>query len=214
MTFLDEVDSLRARAGISARISVALGLAVAAVVVCVGIGMMAFGVFMTPPVEVSTSENDAAAQEAEESVATVFVHVAGAVVSPGLYELSEGARIADAIEAAGGLSEGASAESINLAREVADGEQIFVGSQASAADVSGSGEIESQTSSGMRNGKVNLNRASAKELMSLDGVGEATANKIIAYREEQGSFATIDDLKNVSGIGDKKFEALRDKICV
>lgn len=162
------------------------------------------------------------------------VDVAGAVASPGLYRLQAGSRVDDAIKAAGGLAENAHRESVNLARPLSDGEQLVVPTkeQASAAQAPGSASVESgpsatsagssggrgagaTTASGnVSGGKVNINTASASELTSLKGVGEATAEKIVAYREANGPFKKPEDLKRVSGIGDKKFEAVKDAITV
>ena len=151
---------------------------------------------------------DAEAQQQVEAAepTTVFVHVGGAVAAPGLYELPEGARVADAVAAAGGLLPDGVQDGVNLARIVADGEQIVVPSAAEAA----TGATTGQTSPG----KVNINTADVAQLDELPGVGPATAEKIVADREQNGPFATVEDIKRVSGIGDKKYEELADLICV
>lgn len=130
---------------------------------------------VTAPV-VSTSE----AGQAE-----VLIHVAGAVQTPGLVTLSTGARVADAVEASGGLRDDADASAINLARVVGDGEQIYV----PAVGESASG------------GKVNLNRASATELEELPGIGPVLAQRIVDDRDTHGAFASVEDLERVSGVG-------------
>ena len=169
------------------------------------------------------SQNDTNQDQTDEefdeqgSQASVFVHVTGEVVSPGMYELPQGARVSDAIAAAGGFTEASDDQSINLARQINDGEQIVVGSIQNLANPSGEGIQDSQSLQGgsvSSEGKVNLNTATAEELMSLDGVGEATAEKILAYRQEHGSFSSIEEIKEVSGIGDKKFEAMKDSLTV
>lgn len=109
---------------------------------------------------------------------------------------------------------------MNLARQVTDGEQIVV--RAYSEPESGAGEsidssdsgVSSSSTTGVLTDKVNINTASASELITLDGVGESTAAKIIAYRQANGSFASIEDIKKVSGIGDKKYEAIKDRITV
>ena len=149
----------------------------------------------------------------------IYVHIAGEVLNPGMYELKHGSRVSDAIDAAGGLTEKADQLSVNLARQVTDGEQIVVQAYIEAGQ--GTDEMADSLESalpssatGASSNKVNINTASASELVSLDGVGESTAAKIIAYRQSNGSFASIEDIKKVSGIGDKKFEAIKDRITV
>ena len=150
----------------------------------------------------------------------IFVHVSGCVGSPGVYGLVEGSRVCDAIKAAGGFSEDAARGYLNEARLLSDGEQLAVPSIEDLAQggVEGqelwkgeSGSIASPSDGG---GLVNINTATMEELVGLDGIGEATAKKIIADREKNGEFASIEDIKRVSGIGDRKFEAIADDICV
>lgn len=151
------------------------------------------------------------------------VHVDGAVKSPGVFYLEAGSRIIDAIDAAGGFTKKASTAAVNLAQSLEDGQQVFIPTQdeavppAPSAPPSGGsagGSSSGSGSSSSSSGLVNINQASAEELVTLSGIGEATAAKIIADREANGPFQTIEDIKRVSGIGDKKFEALRDFICV
>lgn len=144
---------------------------------------------------------------------SVFVHVSGCVANPGVYELEEGQRVADAVEKAGGALEDANLDSVNLARIPQDGEQIHVPSLdalASGAAAAGDAGGASAGSSA----RININTATVEELTKLDGIGEATAKKIVADRLKNGSFSSVEDIKRVSGIGDKKFEALKDSICV
>jgi competence protein ComEA len=143
----------------------------------------------------------------------LVVHVAGAVVSPGLHELPAGSRVADAIAAAGGLTPAADASRINLAAPVADGERVYVlavGEQEPAVAVgsSPSGDGDAPV------GPVNLNTADAEALDALPGVGPATAAAIIDHREKVGPFTAVDQLLDVPGIGDAKLEALRDLVTV
>jgi competence protein ComEA len=136
---------------------------------------------------------------------TLTVHVAGWVQRPGLVELPEGSRVADAVAAAGGLLPSANAESVNLAAEVGDGEQIVVPGPYHAA-ASGSAAVD--------DGKVHLNRATAAELEALPGVGPVLAERIVAYRDEKGPFGTLEDLLDVPGIGEAKLSSFRDLLAI
>jgi competence protein ComEA len=143
----------------------------------------------------------------------VVVDVQGAVRRPGLVHLPAGARVADAIAAAGGLRPGASTAGLNLARKLSDGEQVVVlppGAAAAAAAAPASGTAASATSGG----RLDLNLATLEQLDALPGVGPVTAKRIIAWRTEHGRFASIDQLREVDGIGDKRFDALRELVTV
>jgi competence protein ComEA len=148
----------------------------------------------------------------------LWVHVAGAVSVPGLYELPAGARVGDALAAAGGSLADAVTDAVNLARPLADGEQVFVptadeigssGSAATATRPPGPGAFSESGGNA-----VDINRATASELEALPGVGPATAEKIVSEREANGPFASPDDLMRVPGIGEKKFEAMREMVVV
>ncbi|MDR1774363.1 MAG: ComEA family DNA-binding protein [Clostridioides sp.] len=162
-----------------------------------------------------SSKNEAAKTSNPQGEITVYI--SGEVINPGLVNIKNGSRLYDAVVSAGGTTENANLNAINLALKVEDGKHYIVPkigeevnynvSNADISDVSSSGDT-SNTS------KININTADESELQKLDGVGEATAKKIIKYRTEKGPFKTINDIKNVSGIGDKKFEALKDSICV
>ena len=148
------------------------------------------------------------------------MHVSGEVNSPGLVEVEAGSRVADAVQAAGGFSPDAETGSVNLARVLADGEQVVIArhvdqaeAQAQAGQATQRAAAPSSGSSGA-SGLVNINTASEAELVSLPGIGEATAAKIVADRQANGMYKTVEDLKRVSGIGDKKFESLAGLICV
>ena len=170
---------------------------------------------------VEHSEKSPQSQEyGSSSSQLIYVHIAGEVSNPGMYELKHDARVSDAIDAAGGLTESADQLSINLARQVTDGEQIVVQAYIEAepgnsksTDASDSG-LPSSSNTEVLSSKVNINTASASELITLDGIGESTAAKIIAYRQANGSFASIEEIKKVSGIGDSKYEAIKDRITV
>lgn len=144
-----------------------------------------------------------------EAVAQVTVDVAGAVKVPGVYTLPANSRVLDAIKAAGDKLKGADLSDINLARIVKDGEQIYI----YPPNKSGSAiRISPQRAKAKATGPIALNRASAKELESLDGIGPVLAARIIAYRNQNGPFLAIDDLMKVSGIGTVKFAQFKEKL--
>lgn len=135
------------------------------------------------------------------STDVLYVHVLGAVAAPGLYSLSTDARVVDAIAAAGGFSSDADTGSVNLARTVTDGEQIVVTKPGEAPPATGSTGGSSGTSTGS-GALVNLNTATAAELESLPRIGPALAERIIAWRTDNGPFRLVDELLSVPGIGD------------
>ena len=135
----------------------------------------------------------------------IFVDVTGAVNKPGVYTLTGKSRVIDAIKAAGDSAPGADLSTINLARVLNDGEQIYVDSTV----VNGSG---AHVSKAAHSGPININRATAHELDALDGVGPVIAQRIVDYRKINGSFLTIDDLQKVSGIGAAKFAQIKAKV--
>jgi competence protein ComEA len=145
---------------------------------------------------------------------TLVVHVVGAVQRPGLYRLSEGSRIDDAIRRAGGAKPRAALELVNLAAPVADGQQVLVpgrgSAQAAAAapaspGVSGGGGVTAAP-------RVHLNTATLEQLDALPGIGPVTAQKILDYRAEHGAFSSIDELDAVPGIGPARLEQLREVV--
>ncbi len=158
--------------------------------------------------------NNVSSEEKSEETGKIKVYVTGEVNSPGVIELEEGARIEDAIQKAGGINPEANLKEINLASEIEDGEKIYVPNLVEQVEETTlSSESEANTSS-KSEGKVNINKASVSELTSIPGVGASTAQKIITYREENGKFKTIEDIKNVSGIGDSKYNSMKDFISV
>ncbi len=168
----------------------------------------------TEKIQIESTESG----ESQENKATeIYVHVCGKVVKPGVYELEEDARLCDAIEAAGGYSNKADKEYLNLAEKVTDGQKIYVpgkdeikeNEQTSAETQNNTNEYKAQDSN-----KVNINTASREELMTISGIGEAKADSIIAYRSENGSFSSIEDIKNVSGIGDGLFSKMKEYITI
>jgi competence protein ComEA len=163
------------------------------------------------PVEVATAPSggtaSAPASASPSPEVVVLVDVAGWVRRPGVYEFTEGARVIDAIDAAGGARSGAVLEALNLAAPLTDGTQILVPreGQEGAAPVTGGA---------VAGGLVNVNSAIATELEELPGIGEVIAQRIIDYRTENGPFATVDELVDVSGIGDAILESIRELVTV
>lgn len=173
--------------------------------------------------DVTLNTNEIGAKEEKNDEEKVVVHVIGEVNNPGVVTLPEGSRIIDAINKAGGKTEEADLSKINLAFIVEDGTQIYIPrinenlNQINLiSDGAGIGVIinDSNLEENKVEVKVNINTANKEKLETLPGIGETTAQKIIDYRETNGKFKTIEDIKNVSGIGDAKFESLKDKITV
>lgn len=222
MEIPEKARELLARAGLgglSDRAVLALGVAV------VGVALLGVWRFWPAPggVEVSTAPDVEITQPSDQASADttsspsaeqVVVHVVGAVIRPGVYSLASGSRVSDAIAAAGGPTGNAAEEGLNLARVLADGEQIvMLTAEELAAGVqpAASGGSAPGGATGAQ-GKVDINRATAAELDALPGVGPSTAEKIVADREANGPFNKIEDLMRVSGIGEKKFDALKDLV--
>ena len=143
----------------------------------------------------------------------VVVDVRGAVETTGVYELPPGARVQDAITAAGGLANVADLSTINLARRLRDGEVVTVLERPASGNtptVASLADASNETS----RPRININTATAEELDVLPGVGEVTAARIIAYRDQNGPFRTVDDLIHVEGIADRSIDALRDMVTI
>lgn len=131
----------------------------------------------------------------------IFVDIDGAVKNPGVYQLEDGDRVNDAIIMAGGLTEHAYTKNLNKARKISDGEKIYIPAE---------GEIESSSNS---SGLININTASIGELMSLPGIGEVYAQRIIDYRSSK-LFGSVEEIKNIEGIGEKTFEKIKELITI
>ncbi len=152
---------------------------------------------------------------AQPTAAPLVVHLSGAVVQEGLYELPPGSRLDDALRAAGGLLDGADVEKINRAARLADGQKVNIPSRVAESPDAASPQrsaAEIQVTPGET--QINLNTATLEELDALPGIGESKAADIIAYREKMGPFQAIEDIMNVPGIGPKIFENIRDQITV
>lgn len=153
---------------------------------------------------------------------SIIIYICGAVKESKVITLPEDSRISDAIDAVGGLTDNADLTNINLAYILEDGEKIYIpkkgeeppneSSAASSSDQSSSYSNYSATST--KNNKININKATQTELETIPSVGPSTALKIIEYREQNGKFKSIEDIKNVSGIGDAKYEKMKDYITV
>ncbi len=182
-----------------------LALYAAAALVVVVVGLKYIG---------SDNSSDSAAEvrapiAVDKQDAAARVYVSGAVRRTGVYKMSGSSRVVDAVKKAGGATSKADLNSINLAARLRDGQQVVVPEKRKDGTngVGGAalGEAEPQVS-------VSLSSATQSELEQLDGVGPATAKKIVEYRQKQGGFGSIDELKEIGGIGDKKFDALKDSV--
>ncbi|MBO1902888.1 ComEA family DNA-binding protein [Leucobacter weissii] len=149
-----------------------------------------------------------------ENAPGVFVHVVGEVRSPGVVELAPGSRVEEAIEAAGGARRAAELAGVNLAREVVDGEQIVVPDADAAAKGAPPGGAPDPAAADRAGGPIDLNTADAAALQTLPRVGPAIAQRIIDWREANGGFGSVEQLLEVSGIGEKTFESLRESVTV
>ena len=181
------------------KVSKQLLIALAGVVAVASLVLVAVNRPEPPTGEFSVSTDDAVNEVIEQYL---YIHVVGEVVSPGMYQLPIGARLVDAVFAAGGLTDEADNASVNLARELTDGKQIIVFS------ISQEGQSPVTNSSGL----ISLNRAGDKELEELPGIGPALAGRIIAWREANGGFKSIEDLLKVSGIGESLLSGVIDLV--
>lgn len=156
-------------------------------------------------------------EEEQKEVGTgIFVHIDGWIQNPGVYEIKENDRVNAIIEKAGGLKEGASIKSINLAARLSDGDKIYIPNREEEKQIETT-EVKGNNTGTVKitkNNKININKASISELKQITGIGESTANKIIDYRENVGKFKKIEDIKEVKGIGDSKYESIKDKITI
>lgn len=161
----------------------------------------------TESVEEKDHESD---EPTGDESAWIMVDIKGHVKYPGVYEVLDHSRVKDVVELAGGFTEEANSLTVNLAEKVMDQMVIYVGGADDASIIQASAEQESKDS----NLKVNINQANKEELMQLNSIGGVKAESIIQYREENGLFERIEDLMNVSGIGEKTFENLKDNLTV
>ena len=155
----------------------------------------------------------AATAESSPPKQEITVYVTGAVNKPGLVKVPEGARAADAVNACGGLLPTADGEKINMAQSLKDGQQLKVPEKTGTNSKTDSGKRD-KTKAADSGEKVNINTADEKALDTLPGVGPAMAKRIIEYRESEGAFQSIEDIKKIRGIGEAKFAKMKDKICI
>jgi len=196
-------DALAARRRLG--VGAVIVLVLIAFAVTIGIGMLR-GMSGSQQVSVASSPLATALAPPE---AGLYVHIAGAVRAPGLYRLAAGDRVADAVARAGGFTDDAERAGVNLARPVADGEQIVV-PVAGATPDDGAGTGAATAAGGL----IDLNTATREQLDTLPRVGPAIADRIIAWRKENGRFTSVDDLGSVPGIGEKMLDGLRDLVRV
>ena len=172
-------------------------------------------------VQNSLVENTEDKDEKEENI--IIVHISGCVLNPGIVKIKEGARLYEVIESAGGNTQDADLDKINLAIQISDGQKIHIPKigevenyQSVSSDYITGGTEHTDFGANLEGDmkKVNINTATQSELETLPGVGPATAQKIIDYRTKNGKFEIIDDIQNVSGIGDVKYDDIRDHICI
>lgn len=162
-------------------------------------------------------EESAIKQQDEINVKEIIIHVAGCVKNTGIIKINEGARIADVIDKAGGITNDADISKVNLAYIVKDAQKIYIPSIYDEETIeyisteNGDNVVINDNIGGEKN-MININTATQTELEQLSGIGPSTALKIINYREENGKFKSIEDIKNVPGIGDSKFNNIKDMI--
>ena len=173
--------------------------------------------------EIEENEREKEINENIKENTKIIVHVSGAVRNEGIVELKEKSRIADAIEMVGGVTEDAYMKDVNLATILEDGMKIYIPTKEEVEkqrenkndSVSKDTNLDiynNGSNTRKKNNKVNINTATKEELDTLPGIGESTANKIISYREEKGNFKSIEEIKEVSGIGDSKYEQIKNLI--
>lgn len=233
------VNSLLRRAGLSHMPRAVLAFAAAACLALCGLAVVRFWPGAQAPadgyaLQQASSEAGGGAFEAgiAEGTQELKVDVEGCVKAPGLYTLGADARVGEAVDAAGGFTKKAARTSVNLAQKLEDGQQVYIPSKreaeksaqakgAAAADDSGADGAdaggaapEPASGGGADTGKVNLNTADAAQLQTLSGIGPALSQRIVEYRETNGSFAKVEDLMSVPGIGETRFAQIKDGVCV
>lgn len=174
----------------------------------------------TTEVTVDTKKEQEQANNESKST-KIYVDISGAVKQPGVYQLPEGSRLFDLLKQAGGLTEDAAIQTVNQAMIIQDQQKIIIltqnqGQSLDTENINNNGHLEekSDEKSSKEAGKININQADLTQLQQLSGIGEKKAQAIIDYRNENGSFKTIEDLAKVTGIGEKTVEKLRDSITI
>lgn len=152
----------------------------------------------------------------------IYVDISGQVKAPGVYKLKEGSRLFEAIDMAGGIVDGATLDNLNRAETLSDGQKVVVYTEEELESLNVEDSLDDyennlddeQDNSNKSDGKININKAGLIDLQKIVGVGPAMANKIISYREENGKFNDIEELKNIKGIGEKTYENLREQVYI
>lgn len=199
-------------------------LSIIAILVAIGIIYFINNKNQTNNIELDENilvSNQNTKQMSQDTEEIVIVHIIGSVKNPGIVKLKEGSRIEDAIEAAGGLTENADISNVNLAYVLDDGTKIKIpnlddediGDEDVLSKDSGEGIIQEDEKTTNTN-IVNINKATENELSTLPGIGNSLATRIVEYRKQNGNFKTIEDIKNVSGIGESKFANIKDFISI
>ncbi|RJQ86431.1 ComEA family DNA-binding protein [Amycolatopsis panacis] len=191
------------------RRGVLVGISAALAAVVVVVGFVVFGgspaAEVAPPLPSARAQGHEAGAASSSSAAKLVVSVIGRVRNPGLVTVPPGSRVADALRSAGGAVPGIDLSGLNLARKLTDGEQLAVGLPAAQAAPAGAGAAP---------GKIDLNSATPEQLDTLPGVGEVTARRIIDWRTQHSGFTSVEQLREVDGIGESKFEKLRAQVVV
>ena len=207
MAFFDEWKEKWESWSLSAKAAVIGGI----LLILVGVGGLFFkkeeSVEETTVVETTVLAEKTEVSTTQEAV--IFVDIKGAVKNPGVYQMKSGDRVKDALEAAGGLTEEADSQKVNLAKRLEDQMAIVVPKVGEEAEEIPAGATSKEEA---KEGKVNINTATVEELKTLKGVGEKKAEAIIEYRKKNGSFQTKEDLMKVRGIGKKLFESFQERI--
>ncbi len=203
------------------KILVIIGIAVAVVIIVWYYVNSTKDVYNYGELLSDTEQNEDIIDEDKEN--KIIVHITGAVQNEGVVEVKENARVNDVIQSAGGVTEDANLDNVNLAHVVEDGQKIYIPSVHDNSENIDDGDVIVQNSnSGVienidetsNNGMVNINTANATKLQELPGIGASTAQKIVTYRDKNGKFKSIEDIKNVSGIGEAKYDMIKEQICI
>lgn len=189
------------------------------VIACVGLFvLLAYGAHslnkpQPPVINQATRQQKVSHQSARPGSAKICVDVKGAVNRPGVYYLPKSSRVKEAIDAAGGAKADADMKQVNLAKQLQDAQVVYV--PLPGEKIPATGGSEAQAGSANENQqKINLNSATKADLQKIDGVGDKKADKILAYRQQHGQFKSVEELKNISGFGDKTVAKMKDQLAV
>lgn len=196
----------RARDAVAFRTKEVVGIAILVVLVLTGAAVAYVRARPAPAASMAPVQPSGSAAPTAPS-GRLVVHVVGAVKKPGVYDFADGARVIDAVHAAGGFARGADRQTINLARKLVDGEQVVVLRRGTKESPPGSGGGGAPSAAGP-DAKVNINTATSHDFEGLPGIGPVLAQRIVDYRTQHGPFRTVKDLLKVPGIGPRKFDSL------